>query len=363
MPVWVTECEPVDLPDAKGGTGLCGGVRCATGDCWPRYARAWNPLLKATDGPIAVAVWAECFRRDPAQWIETDLALFQNPPPTSNRLAATRTIAVVQAWEKDGATVGALLTRVKRAAAGWVIALDAIDQSWEPRLVPVSPIRAAGAPSVAANMAPTMNQRGCKDHWEDVYRSTAETGVSWYQEEPRISLELINAIAPERYRRIVDIGGGASRLVDSLLELQFATIAVLDISETALGKATTRLGERSRRVKWITADVTSVHDIGKFDVWHDRAVFHFLTEAADRERYVELARRTVPEGGHLIIATFAKDGPKMCSGLDVRRYDANSLREQLAPGFLLVSAVKESHTTPWASSQPFFYGVFRRQTT
>ena len=138
VPVWVTECEPVDLPDAKEGTGLCGGVRCAKGDCWPRYARAWNPLLKATDGPIALAVWSESFRRDPERWIETDIALFQNPPPGSDRLAATKTIAVVQAWGKDESTVGTLLTRVKHATKGWILALDPIDQSWEPRLVPVS---------------------------------------------------------------------------------------------------------------------------------------------------------------------------------------------------------------------------------
>jgi SAM-dependent methyltransferase len=208
-----------------------------------------------------------------------------------------------------------------------------------------------------------MIERGRKDHWEDVYRSTAETGVSWYQEEPRVSLELINAVAPKQGGSIVDIGGGASRLVDRLLELHFAKIAVLDISETAIGKAGARLGERSRRVNWITADVTSVGDIGLFDVWHDRAVFHFLTAAADREHYVELARRTVRGGGHLIIATFANDGPTMGSGLEVRRYDSDSLREQLGPGFSLVRGVKESHTTPWESSQPFFYGVFRRQPT
>jgi hypothetical protein len=138
VPVWVTECEPEDLPDAKGRTGLCGGVPCAKGDCWPRYARTWNPLLKVTEGPIALALWPESFRRDTARWIETDLALFQNPPRDSNPLAAAKTIAVVQAWEKPEATVDALLARVKRSAPGWLLALDPIDQSWEPRLVPIS---------------------------------------------------------------------------------------------------------------------------------------------------------------------------------------------------------------------------------
>src|SRR5262249_29637152 len=127
-----------DLPNAKNGTGLCGGVSCATGDCWPRYARAWNPLLAATDGPIALAMWAETFHRDSANWPEKDIALFQKPPRGSNPLPANRTIAVVQSWEKGEATVNALLARAKQFARGWVLALDSIDQSWEPRRVPIA---------------------------------------------------------------------------------------------------------------------------------------------------------------------------------------------------------------------------------
>jgi hypothetical protein len=138
IPVWVTECEPVDLPGAKGGTGLCGGVPCANGDCWPRYTRAWNPLLKATDGPIALALWPETFRRDPASWIEKDLALFQKPPRGSNPLPEARTIAVIQAWSKSDAAVNALLDQVRRSARAWVLALDPVDQTWEPRRVPIS---------------------------------------------------------------------------------------------------------------------------------------------------------------------------------------------------------------------------------
>jgi hypothetical protein len=135
VPVWVTECETADLPDAKGGTGLCGGVPCANGDCWPRYVRNWNPLLKATSGPIALGLWPETFRRDSALWIETDLALFEKPPRGGAPLAPERTIAVVQAWDKPEATVDAIPDRVKRS--GWVLALDPIDQSWEPRVVPI----------------------------------------------------------------------------------------------------------------------------------------------------------------------------------------------------------------------------------
>jgi len=137
IPVWVTECELVDLPDAKGGTGLCGRVPCAANDCWPRYARNWNPLLKATDGPIALGVWPETFRRDAARWIGSDLALFQTPPRGGSPLAPERTIAVIQAWRKPESAAIALSGRVERAAAGWVLALDTIDQSWEPRSVPL----------------------------------------------------------------------------------------------------------------------------------------------------------------------------------------------------------------------------------
>jgi 2-polyprenyl-3-methyl-5-hydroxy-6-metoxy-1,4-benzoquinol methylase len=199
-----------------------------------------------------------------------------------------------------------------------------------------------------------------KSHWEEVYSAKAETGVSWYQDEPTLSLELIGAVAPVERGRIIDVGGGASVLVDRLLNLPFGRIAVLDISETALGKARSRLGERAAWVEWLAADVTDVRDVGTFDVWHDRAVFHFLTDAADRHRYVELARRTVPEGGHLIIATFAQSGPKTCSDLDVCRYNADSLRAEF-DGFSLVRHAAETHTTPWGSPQAFLYGVFRRR--
>jgi len=200
-----------------------------------------------------------------------------------------------------------------------------------------------------------------KSRWEEVYTTKSETGVSWYQDKPAQSLELIGAVAPGEGRRIIDVGGGASVLVDRLLDLPFGRIAVLDISEIALGKAKSRLGERAGRVEWLAADVTEVQGVGTFDVWHDRAVFHFLTDATDREKYVELALRTVPGGGHLIIATFADNGPERCSGLEVCRYSADALHAEFSHGFSLVRAVGETHTTPWGSPQPFVYGVFRRQ--
>jgi SAM-dependent methyltransferase len=200
-----------------------------------------------------------------------------------------------------------------------------------------------------------------KTHWETVYSTKGETGVSWYQDEPRLSLELIGAVAPAKGGRIIDVGGGASVLVDRLLDHPFESIAVLDISEIAIAKARLRLGERAGRVRWVVADVTESPELWAFDVWHDRAVFHFLTDPADRRGYVELALRTVPQGGHMVIATFADDGPTQCSNLDVCRYNARSLSSELGEGFSLMREAREMHRTPRGSSQAFVYGVFKRQ--
>ncbi len=199
-----------------------------------------------------------------------------------------------------------------------------------------------------------------KNHWETVYSTKAETGVSWYQDEPRLSLELIGAVAPAEGGRIIDVGGGASVLVDRLIDLPFERIAGPRHLRDCAGQAKVRLGERAERVRWIVADVTETPELGTFDVWHDRAVFHFLTDPDDRKSYVELARKTVPEGGHLVIATFADDGPKQCSDLDVCRYNACSLASELGEGFSLVREARETHTTPWGSSQAFIYGVLKR---
>ena len=149
-----------------------------------------------------------------------------------------------------------------------------------------------------------------KAHWEAVYATKGAAGVSWYQAEPRLSLELIRAVAPAAGGRIIDVGGGAALLVDRLLDLPFARIAVLDVAETTLKTAGRRLGERAKRVEWIAADVTEILDIGTFDVWHDRAVFHFLTDRRTEGNMSIWHVRTVPAGGHLIIASFADDGPK-----------------------------------------------------
>jgi len=197
------------------------------------------------------------------------------------------------------------------------------------------------------------------EHWEGIYRAKGDQELSWYQEEPTSSLSLIREIASPGLR-VIDVGGGSSVLAGRLLDAGFRKVAVLDISETALNRAKSRIGPRHTLIRWILANVTKVGDVGEFDVWHDRAVFHFLTNPEDRRRYVALAERTIPTGGHLIIATFALDGPEKCSGLAVERYDAKKLARELGPGFLLKKELHDSHMTPWGKPQSFTYAIFER---
>jgi SAM-dependent methyltransferase len=185
------------------------------------------------------------------------------------------------------------------------------------------------------------------------------TDVSWFEAEPQVSLELIAKVLPLR-GRVIDVGGGASRLVDRLLAEHFQHVAVLDISATAIAHAQARLGPMKDKVQWIVGDVTQTQDVGTFDVWHDRAVFHFLTGADDRQKYVALVTRTIPIGGHLILGTFAIDGPQKCSGLDVCRYDAGLMAKELGTQFKLIHELSHAHCTPARKLQKFCFGSFQR---
>lgn len=190
-------------------------------------------------------------------------------------------------------------------------------------------------------------------HWESVYRRRATTDVSWYAPHLEQSLRMITELAPKD-ARIIDVGAGASTLVDDLLDRGYKNLAVLDISESALAAARERLGDRAKSVQWLAADITAtLLPSEAFDLWHDRAVLHFLTEVAQREAYVENLRRSVVAGGTVVIATFALDGPTKCSGLEVVRYSAESLGQELGPDFELVSSVETTHTTPAGAAQRF----------
>ena len=199
-----------------------------------------------------------------------------------------------------------------------------------------------------------------QEHWQNVYTKKAENEVSWFQENPAPSLELIAQVGATSASAIIDIGGGASRLVDKLVERGFKDITVLDLSEAALEAAKGRLGGRAAQVHWIVADATVWEPQKAYDIWHDRAAFHFLTEDRDRAAYVARLEGALKVGGYAVIATFALDGPERCSGLPVVRYDPVSLGQTLGRAFQLVDTRRHAHATPWGSNQSFQFSVFRR---
>ncbi|QKC99567.1 class I SAM-dependent methyltransferase [Mesorhizobium sp. NZP2298] len=204
-----------------------------------------------------------------------------------------------------------------------------------------------------------MEKEASRLHWNATYESKREDGVSWFQDSPEPSLSLINEIAHPG-SAIVDVGGGASRLVDNLQEQHFEDVAVLDLSTAAIAAARSRLAEAGEQVDWIVADIRTWSPTRLYDVWHDRAAFHFMVEKADRDAYLFTLRQALAPDGYAIIATFALDGPEKCSGLPVQRYDANSLAQALGPGFAFVRTLDHLHLTPWGSSQSFQFSVFRR---
>jgi len=198
-------------------------------------------------------------------------------------------------------------------------------------------------------------------HWEQVYRTRQSTDVSWYRPHLERSLAFIETAAPDRDARVLDVGGGASTLVDDLLARGYRHLSVMDLSEAALRTAADRLGASSDGVVWLHGDVRSVAlDPQSVDVWHDRAVFHFLTDAADRTAYVKQLQRALKPQGHLIIATFALDGPQRCSGLPVVRYDAAGLQQVVGDAFELVKTTADAHVTPGGNVQSFVYCHFVR---
>jgi len=203
----------------------------------------------------------------------------------------------------------------------------------------------------------TSDPRG---HWQTVYETKAPTDVSWYQPTPQRSLALIQSTGLPLSAALLDVGGGASTLVDHLLAAGFSDITVLDVAPAALEAAMARLGAAGASVQMIATDVITWQPSRRYDLWHDRAVFHFLVDEALRERYLHVLRAAITPGGYLVMATFGPEGPTRCSGLDVRRYASAELSAVLGPAFRLVTSAIEEHSTPSGSVQQFMYGLWQR---
>lgn len=200
-----------------------------------------------------------------------------------------------------------------------------------------------------------------KEHWEKIYSSKATTGVSWFQEHAVLSLQLIQETGVPKSAAIIDIGGGASTLVDDLISNGYSSLTVLDLSASALAAARNRLGAQSSEVQWMEENITNaLLPAYAYDVWHDRAVFHFLTSPEDRNAYIKTILRSVKPEGHVIIATFSEDGPLQCSELPVIHYSTDQLQNELGNSFVLVKNLKEDHRTPSGHIQKFNYCYFRK---
>jgi hypothetical protein len=196
-------------------------------------------------------------------------------------------------------------------------------------------------------------------HWDTVYKTKAPNQVSWTQEIPKTSLDFIHSFGLSKTAKIIDIGGGDSKLVDYLLDEGFENITVLDISAEALDKAKKRLGDKSVKVNWVVSDITEFKPNTTYDVWHDRATFHFLTTSKQIAQYMNIARNAV--AGYLTIGTFSENGPEKCSGLQIKQYSEEKLTAELENGFDKIRCITEDHTTPFDTTQNFLFCSFKRQ--
>lgn len=200
-----------------------------------------------------------------------------------------------------------------------------------------------------------------KEHWQKVYQTKDTTKVGWHQPKPQISLDFIGKTRISKDASILDVGGGDGKLVDHLLEEGFQDISILDISETALEKIKLRLRASQDQIKFTVSDIVEFEPSGKFDLWHDRAVFHFLTDPLDQRKYRSLVECSIPSGGYLIVATFSKSGPDTCSGLPVQQYDIQDLEEFFGQEFHLLEGLNYDHITPSGSAQNYSVCLFRRK--
>lgn len=203
-----------------------------------------------------------------------------------------------------------------------------------------------------------MNSSEHKNHWENVYETKNPDQVSWTQTKPQTSLDFIASLGLGKEAKIIDIGGGDSNLVDFLLQEGYENITVLDISAKALEKAKERLGEAASKVQWIATDITEFEPTETYDIWHDRAAFHFLTTPEQVSKYIDIAEKSIT--GFMILGTFSKNGPTKCSGLDIQQYDDESLSEKFESGFERIKCITEDHTTPFGTTQNFVFCSFKK---
>ena len=200
-----------------------------------------------------------------------------------------------------------------------------------------------------------------EDHWQNVYDKKNENEVSWYQKSPKLSLEFVKSLNLSLDAEIIDIGAGESRLVDNLLEMGFVNLSVLDISSKSIEKTKKRLGLKSKLVNWIISDINNFNPTKKYDLWHDRAAFHFLKDSVEIDNYVKLVKSSLHNQGNLIIATFSENGPLKCSGLEVSRYSENSISDLFNNDFELIKSQKSIHKTPFSTSQEFLFSKFKKK--
>ena len=203
-----------------------------------------------------------------------------------------------------------------------------------------------------------MESTNKKNYWDTIYDTKQYNEVSWFQKYPKLSMEFINLFKLPKTAKIIDVGGGDSLFIDTLLENSYTDITVLDISENAINKAKNRLKEKANSVKWVVCDITEFEPLEKYDFWHDRAAFHFLNTEEQIEKYVEIANRSITKKGILILGTFSKDGPKKCSGLDIKQYSEESMLLIFERYFKKIKCIQEDHTTPFNTSQNFLFCSF-----
>jgi 2-polyprenyl-3-methyl-5-hydroxy-6-metoxy-1,4-benzoquinol methylase len=206
-----------------------------------------------------------------------------------------------------------------------------------------------------------MNTTDRKQHWETIYGTKQSDEVSWFQRYPKTSMEFVHLFNLPLDAKIIDVGGGDSNLIDTLIDAGYTDITVLDISANAIERTKARLGEKGARVKWIVSDVTEFEPTEQYDFWHDRAAFHFLTSEALADKYVAIAKRGIKPGGYLVLGTFSESGPRKCSGLDIQQYSEESMSEKFTDGFERIKCVHEDHTTPFDTVQRFLFCSFRRE--